>query len=156
MSEKQWYISIIKQYIERIYDKIEYNSINYCWEWTGKLSHGYGYIGDMHKIHRIMYINIYGSIPTDRPFILHRCDNRKCCNPTHLYAGTPQNNIDDRENRNRGNHPMGENCSCVKLTEKQVLEIRASKEPQTVIAKRFNVSQPIIHYIRANKTWKHI
>jgi len=149
-----------KSVINRIFDKLKRNPKTFCWEWIGCLNHdGYGIININHKnrrIHRIMYKYIYSTIPEEKPYVLHRCDNRKCCNPTHLYAGTHQNNSDDRENRNRGNHPMGENCSCVKLTEKQVLEIRASDDPNAVLAKRYNVTIGSIYHIKNRIAWKHL
>jgi hypothetical protein len=38
-------------------------------------------------------------------FVLHTCDNRACCNPRHLYIGTQKDNMQDRERRNRMEHP---------------------------------------------------
>jgi len=147
-----------KSVINRIFDKLKRNPKTFCWEWTGSLNFdGYAQMSINNKkgsVHRIMYTYIYGDIPSNRPLILHRCDNPKCCNPTHLYAGTIHNNVDDRIKRNRSK--IGEKHGMAKLTEKQVLEIRASKETQRVLAKRFNVSQINIGRIKNRKIWKHI
>jgi len=146
--------------INRIFNRIEVDPVTYCWEYTrGLNSDGYGCI-DIHnktfRVHRIMYEYIYGDIPADRPLILHRCDNRKCCNPMHLYAGTNRNNMDDMVSRNRSSRSIGENNGRSRLTDKKVIEIRESDEPQAVLAKRFNVNQGTIWHIKARKTWKHI
>jgi len=147
-----------KSTIDRITDNLKHNPETFCWEWVRCLSKdGYGQIkidGKMQKVHRVMYKYIYGDIPPNKPLVLHRCDNPKCCNPMHLYAGTPQNNMDDMAKRNFST--KGENNYHAKLTEKQVLEIRASKEPQVVIAKRLNVAPSNICLIKQRKTWKHI
>ena len=143
--------------IERLFKNLEYNPETYCWEWQGALTRGYGMINinyQAKKVHRVMYKYIYGDIPADKPHILHQCDNPKCCNPTHLYAGTAQNNMDDM--MNRGRSLKGEKQHLSKLTEKQVLEIRTSEEPQTVLVKRFNVGKATISKIKNRKTWKHI
>ena len=144
--------------IDKILNKVEYNFETHCWEWTkGLNSNGYAQMSINNKkesVHRIMYTYIYGDIPEDKPYILHRCDNRKCCNPMHLYAGTPQNNMDDRSKRNLS--AKGGKHWKAKLTEKQVLEIRVSEEPQSVLAKRLNVGATTISNIKTMKTWKHI
>jgi len=149
-----------KPVMERIFDNLKRNPKTFCWEWLKcSTARGYGQIninGKSCLVHRIIYKYIYGNIPSDKPCILHRCDNPKCCNPTHLYAGTPQNNMDDKVKRNRSIHAMGEKHYKAKLTEKQVLEIRASKEPYLVLVKRFNVGKATISKIKNRKTWKHI
>jgi hypothetical protein len=149
-----------QKYIDRMLNSLTYNAVTYCWESSYSLNPcGYAQIKIDHKVktaHRVMYQYIYGNIPLDKPCILHRCDNPKCCNPMHLYAGTMQNNSIDRENRHRSNHPYGEKHWATKLTEAQVIEIRASNETQIVLAQRFKVSQPIIHYVKTYRTWKHI
>lgn len=78
-----------------------------CLEWGGAITrHGYGqsYLAGEKKIqaHRLAWIHAHGEIP-EGLWILHHCDNRRCCNVEHLYAGTAQNNSDDmvRRGRNR-------------------------------------------------------
>jgi hypothetical protein len=76
-----------------------------CWPWTRSISgHGYGRfhckeIPDAKGYaHRAAYIMANGAIP-DEMDILHKCNNPICCNPSHLYAGTPKQNMEDRERR---------------------------------------------------------
>ena len=148
---------IQKPVIDRIIDNIRRNPETFCWEWNGTLTEGYGHIkinGKMTLVHRAMYQYVYGSIP--KPFVLHRCDNRKCCNPMHLYAGTSQDNMHDRVKRNPESFIYSEKHGNAKLIEKQVKEVRKSEEPQAVIAKRLNVSQGTISKIKSRKSWKHI
>lgn len=48
---------------------------------------GYGVCGlnnKQYRAHRIVYEQTYGPIPSGL-FILHTCDNPKCCNPSHLH-----------------------------------------------------------------------
>ncbi len=153
-----------KPIFQRIIDRLKIDPVTKCWNWTGVLYRdGYGKITLSHKnhpqpqrVHRLIYPYFYGSIPEDKPLVLHHCDNPKCCNPLHLYAGTHQDNINDRLKRNPHSWPVGEKHRCAKFTEKQVLEIRASKEPQVVIAKRLNVWPSAIWKIKHRKTWKHV
>ncbi len=147
---------------QRIIDNVIIDQITKCWEWTRGLNHkGYGLTSINNKtqiVHRIMYKYFYGDIPEDKPFILHNCDNPKCCNPIHLYAGTNQDNMIDRAERNPDSWTLttGEKNGQSKLTEKQIIEIRASKDSQRTIAKRFNISKAMIYYIQKRKNWKHI
>ena len=68
-----------------------------CWIWTRSKTHGYGqlvYGGKRRKAHRFAWELANGPIPPDK-WILHKCHNRYCCNPDHLYAGTPKDNVRD-------------------------------------------------------------
>jgi hypothetical protein len=148
------------QIIKRIYAKIVCDIKTRCWNWTGYLNHnGYGLItinGKTHRVHRLIYQKLCGPIPEDKPCILHRCDNRKCCNPKHLYAGTLQDNAIDRSKRNPKSYQIGEKHGRTHLTEKDILEIRASEETQIVLAKRFRVCKANISFIQHRQTWKHL
>lgn len=146
-----------KSIVDRLLNKIKFNPQTDCWEWIGCLQDGYGQIrinGQWQSVHRIVYEKLCGPISDDKPCVLHKCDNRKCCNPDHLYVGTHQDNMNDMVQRNRST--MGEKHPCAKLTEEQIIKIRESKDLQRVLAKQFNVSQMTISKIKNRKTWKHI
>lgn len=78
-----------------------------CWEYQGPaLPSGYGrisYKGEAAYAHRVAYELLVGPIPADKPHIMHSCDNPPCINPAHLLAGTPLDNMQDRDRKGRGN-----------------------------------------------------
>lgn len=90
--------------------------------------------------------------------INHHCDNTRCFQPKHLYAGTPKNNVDDAVRR--GRHVMGERMWKHKLTEDQVLEIRRLREEtrlsREAIARKFGVGATQVTHITQGHTWKHL
>lgn len=86
------------------------NKTNNCWNWTGGTdSSGYGSFGYKGKTiasHRISYELFIGQIP-DGLHILHKCDNRKCVNPEHLWVGTNNDNVQDRVKKGRSKKGRG-------------------------------------------------
>ena len=74
-----------------------------CWEWQRYVDHGgYGrirYNGKSFYTHQYSWIIFNGAIPPGM-HVLHHCDNPSCVNPNHLYIGTHQDNMRDREARN--------------------------------------------------------
>jgi hypothetical protein len=79
---------------------------NSCWNWTKstatKLHYGHlRYNGGYEFSHRVAFILTHGEIP-DGMHVCHSCDNPLCCNPAHLWLGTPLDNMRDREAKGRG------------------------------------------------------
>ena len=137
------------------YDKLKPNGD--CLEWNaGCFRHGYGQtwlVDKMVRTHRLA-LELEG-VDTTGHHVLHSCDNRKCCNPKHLRLGTNQDNVTDRNSK--GRQARGARQGNAKLTEKQVLEIRAiTGITQRAIADHYGVSEALIGYIRRRKIWQHI
>jgi len=72
----------------------------------------------------------------------------------NLAYGTRAENQADRTRH--GKDPVGERHPMAKLTEVQVLEIRAAKESSTKLAVRYGVSGPTIEAIRGRRILKHL
>lgn len=77
-----------------------------CWEWLGYIDrYGYGCIshGETNRrlrAHRVSWNIFVGSIP-DGVDVLHKCDNRKCVNPNHLFLGSHEDNMRDMAQKGR-------------------------------------------------------
>ena len=95
-----------QKYIDRFWSKVDIKSKDECWEWKAWITkNGYGRFFDGEKTlfaHRFSYFQTHGYSLPPEIFICHKCDNPKCCNPKHLFAGTNQDNVDDRESKGRG------------------------------------------------------
>lgn len=78
---------------------------DYCWEWSAnRCQDGYGMFklnGKDVKASRVAYAIVNGEIPADL-HVLHKCDNPCCVNPDHLFTGTHQDNMLDRQRKGRG------------------------------------------------------
>ena len=104
-----------------------------------------------------MLTAFYNRLIKDNMCICHKCDNPSCVNPHHLSEGTQQDNSNDMVNKGRA--AKGEKQHLSKLTEKQVLEIRAkyAKGGTThrQLAKEYGVFHAVIGNIIRRKTWTH-
>lgn len=144
-----------------------------CWEWTAALTKGgYGQYTDNKLAHRMSYEYFHGSIP-EGMFICHRCDNRRCVNPHHLFAGTPAENMRDRNRKGRqakgeqhGAHTKphrcikkGESNGMAKLSSDQVVDIRQDYTRGATVAelaRKYTVGWTAINNIVKRKSWRHI
>lgn len=140
------------------------NEKDKCWIWfDNKTKAGYGVLSvcknkqqTNYLAHRISYM-IFNNLKEYQGFILHKCNNRLCINPEHLYDGTQKQNALDKIKDNT--MLRGEAIWAHKLTEEQVLEIRFNSEcgySQRRLAKIYKISRRSIQHIINNKTWKHI
>lgn len=129
---------------------------NGCHEWQGCLAkNGYGQIGHNNKIlytHRVAWLLAYGD--PGKAYVLHKCDNRRCVNPEHLFLGTFQDNMDDMVAKRR--HAYGVRNGHAKLTDDDARQILASKETTTELAERYLVSLPTISQLKSGRTWAHV
>lgn len=146
--------------VKRFWSKVVIGKDDECWEWLGSVDAQGRARFSIYKIPvnaaRVMYQLTIGDIP-EGLCVLHTCDNRGCINPYHLYAGTNQDNVNDRNRK--GRQAKGEKSGVAKLTEDIVREIVVLlKEGKTYkeIADRFNTTDERVHYIATGKAWVHI
>lgn len=151
---------------ERFQAKMSYADEKGCMNWIGAIRpNGYGCLSICEKAstykynsvqsaHRVSYELFVGKIPKGI-CVLHKCDNRKCVNPEHLFLGTQKDNADDMMNKNRGHMKLGQNHFGAKLQKKDIPTIfnLSAHFTQREIAKKFNVSQCAIQNILNHKTW---
>lgn len=96
--------------IEQFRQKHTLNESNGCLEWSCKTTTtGYGNfylksIQKYQKAHRIAWTISFGNIP-EGMFVCHKCDNRLCVNPEHLFLGTPKDNHSDMMSKGRQSKP---------------------------------------------------
>ncbi len=87
-------------------------------------------------------------------FICHKCDNRKCANPQHLFLGTQQDNMDDFVKKNLHKRTKT-NC---KITQEIADKIREDHVNGNVhyseLAKKYNIGGTTVRDILKNRTWK--
>lgn len=104
-----------------------------CWLWIGGTNGHYGTIKkrppspapgiyppiEYLYAHRVAYLLYRGNIP-DGLEVCHDCpagDNPLCVNPSHLFLGTQQDNIQDMHRKSRGhwqkNPPLIHELRCV-------------------------------------------
>lgn len=150
--------------VQRFWSKVKSGEPNACWEWQATLSQsGYGSfkLGDKAVTSSRM---AYALSTNDDPLelsICHTCDNRKCCNPSHLYKGTVKQNTQDMLNRGRASNGnrIGSANGANKLIENDIKIIRAliaHGGTNKSIALRFGVTHQMISKIRCGHFWKHV
>tara|TARA_R110000803_G_scaffold197399_2_gene260925 strand:- start:153 stop:638 length:486 start_codon:yes stop_codon:yes gene_type:complete len=160
----------MKPVIDRVLNKVIRIPFSECWIFTGATNDfGYGIVGTgargqpNDRAHRITYRHFVGDIPNGM-FVCHECDVPSCCNPSHLFLGTNQDNVNDmiRKGRNskppRNPHIVGSAHPLSKLTEEQAVLIRhmySSGSLQKDIAKQFGVAHQTISKVVRNKRYKN-
>lgn len=146
-----------KQLKDRLLSRIEIDATTQCWNYTGFLNDGYGHItvkrnGEYKTIgaHRLSFEIFKRSIAAGL-YVLHKCDNRRCVNPDHLFLGTHMDNMIDGVLKKRFRY--GENHHLTKLTAKMVRVIKESKEPAKVLSIQLGVPLHCVYDVRRGKSW---
>jgi len=92
---------------KRFWPKVNVRLPEDCWEWQANLAKGYGvfWFGKIPMMaHRLSWMMLRGPIPEGMN-VLHKCDNRKCVNPNHLFLGTQSDNVQDMFCKGRQGDP---------------------------------------------------
>jgi transposase len=120
---------------------------------------GYGrrpFHGKAEQAHRVAYAEAHGLSMDDIRglHIRHKCDNPPCIEPTHLLAGTNDDNVRDKVERRR--MPRGEKHHRSKLLLEQVIAIRQRFAEGVIakdIAKEYDVSKGAVDAIKYGHAW---
>ena len=140
-----------------------------CWLWRGHMQtrkdgNPYGMIvlrddaGKCRTIfpHRLAYEITYGPIPAGQ-LVCHRCDNRACVRPEHLFLGTTTDNM--RDAKAKGRTARGErmpHAITTAATVKLIRERYAAGARQAALAREFGLGPMHVGQIVRREIWKHV
>lgn len=151
--------------IDRFWAKVDRGAEDGCWLYYGYVNRktGYGYFGTESRVngrgsvsvlaHRFSFI-ISGGTFEKGPDVLHTCiGQRDCVNPKHLYAGTKQDNANDKVRQNR--QLRGEQIPNATIPDAKIPELfllRSEGKTQKEIANVFGVVQQTVSRILNKRT----
>lgn len=165
----------IRPLAERFWSKVDRRGQDECWPWKGRLGAGYGRFrlgrAGSRSDHpmRVAYALVIGPVPKGL-HVCHRCDNPPCCNPSHLWLGTSQQNTADKMRKGRqamgpihGSKTMphrvarGTRNGMAKLSWRDVTKIRVKRalfgQSYAVLAEEFGVDKTQIMNIVLRRQW---
>ncbi len=132
-----------------------------CRFWYGGMSsNGYGVISVGNRstsVHVLSYRLFVGDIPAGM-CVLHKCDNRNCLEPSHLFLGTRGENNSDRKRKGRNDCRVGAFNTQAKLTSNDVRKIRrlCKTQSQRSVSTMFGICQQQVSAIVRRIHWKHV
>ena len=166
-----WNKIAAKSLSELFWPKVVIAGPDECWNWSAARSSGYGslqvYVNRKRRSIRshVASWELHRGPAQPDLYVLHRCDNRLCCNPSHLFLGTQADNVHDAVSK--GRHAHGSKASYSTLNEEQVRIIRKQYDsyprgkghPKGIVnqlASDFGVSKSTICMIAKRRTWRHV
>ena len=172
-SQGRWFL-MASTILERFWAKVDKNGpvpdhvpeVGNCWVWTGaSTGSGYGRLwlanGDV-RAHRAAWEIENGPIPHGSHHgtmcVLHRCDNRMCVRPSHLFLGTNQENMNDRGMK--GRQARGSKHGRAKMTPAKVVEMREGFASGAVgirqLARENDIAPMQVRRIISGAHWRHV
>lgn len=160
---------------EKFWSFVKVGGAEACWEWTGthqrqqgrQLPYGMFYLSKTKKVraHRATWCLTHATPLPAGNLVCHSCDNVKCCNPKHLWLGTPDSNNKDRAAKGRSaktsnraykavNWARGERHGSAVLSADEVAAIRLDRRSSTILASEYNVHFTTICRVRAGTSWR--
>lgn len=130
-----------------------------CWVWTARTEGGYGKFWDGSKTcyaHRRLW-EIYFGLILDGACVCHRCDNRPCIRPSHLFLGTYTEN--EKDKHNKGREARGERHGLAKLDAFTVRLLRRLHKrglSQALLGRVFGVDKATVRMVCLRRTWVHV
>jgi len=155
MAVRAWTENDRAKLVRRFWPRVERLGVNQCWPWKGPVrADGYGYAWAVDRLmnaSRLAYILSHPEYPPHkRSHVCHSCDNPLCCNPKHLWDGTPLENTLDAATKGRLK---------TKLTPAAVRDIRsrpANIKAHIECAKLYGVHPDYVAQVQQRKYWKHL
>lgn len=145
----------------RLLRGIEVKGPDECWPWLGAPRNGYGAIKHDGKVlgtHVVSYVLHKGPLK-DGEIVTHDCDNRLCCNPKHLVAGTHTTNVREMYSRRNPRTCTGESAYNAVLTQEKVRAIHAlwaAGYGRTDIARMVEGTEDSVKGVIYAGRWAHV
>lgn len=144
----------------RFWEKVDIRSDDECWPWMAAFrrkdeKYGAFYLQGRHQpAHKAAWICVNGKV--DKGWVVcHRCDNPPCCNPNHLFLGTPQDNDTDRVKK--GRQCRGEKQKYAVLTDDKVRQIRSMKAlGPTTVSRKLGIKYHLVWDVIHGRSWRHV
>lgn len=144
----------------RFWSKVNRLSDGDCWPWLASVrrkDEGYGafwFEGRHHPSSRIAWLLTNGDIEYGL-VVCHHCDNPNCCNPAHLFLGTPKDNNSDRISKGRQCKGSQQRNAVLNDDLVRNLRILAKSVGVSEAARRLGINRATA-WDACNRRWRHV